>query len=87
MLMQFKQYPFTYIQRHFMRELRRDGVDVAGLAHLIVATSLLGYASMTLKELVKGRNPRQPEDASDYAKLVMAAMAQGGGLGQRAVAA
>jgi len=61
--------------------LRRDGVDVSGVAHLIVATTLLGYVSMTLKELAKGRNPRQPEDAGDYAKLVMAAMTQGGGLG------
>jgi len=78
---QFKQYPMTFLQRSVGRELRRDGVDVAGLAHLVVATTLLGYVSMTLKELAKGRNPRQPEDAGDYGKLVMAAMVQGGGLG------
>lgn len=81
MLMQFKQYPLTYIQRTVMRELRRDGVDVSGIAHLIVATTLLGYVSMTLKELAKGRNPRRPEDVQDVAKLVMAAMVQGGGAG------
>ena len=81
LMMQFKQYPITFMNRTVMRELRRDGVDVAGVAHLVVATTVLGYVSMTAKELAKGRNPRQPEDAGDYAKLVMAAMKQGGGLG------
>ena len=81
LLMQFKSYPMTFLQRSVMRELKRDGVDVAGIAHLVVATTLLGYASMTLKELAKGRNPRQPEDAGDYAKTAAAAMVQGGGLG------
>jgi hypothetical protein len=81
LLMQFKQYPMTFVRRSVGRELLRDGVDVAGLAHLIVATTLLGYVSMTAKELAKGRNPRNPQDAGDYAKLVFAAMQQGGGLG------
>lgn len=81
LLMQFKTYPMTFLQRSMGRELRRDGIDVSGVAHLIVATTLLGYASRTLKELVKGRNPREPEDAGDYGKMVMAAMVQGGGLG------
>lgn len=81
MLMQFKQYPLTFLRRSVGRELRRDGVDVAGIAHLIAATTLLGYVSMTAKELAKGRNPRQPEKPGDYAKLVAASMVQGGGLG------
>jgi len=81
MLMQFKTYPMTFIQRSLGREVRRDGVDVAGLAHLIVATSLLGYVSMTAKEYAKGRNRRQPEEGWDWVKLGMAAMVQGGGLG------
>ena len=41
----------------------------------------LGYLSMTLKELAKGRTPREPDDAASYGKLVAAAMVQGGGLG------
>jgi hypothetical protein len=52
-----------------------------GVAHLIVMTTALGYLSMTLKELAKGRNPREPKDGSDYVKLFTAAAAQGGGAG------
>lgn len=81
MLAQFKTYSATYVTRSLGREFRRDGADVGGIAHLIAMTTLLGYASMTLKELVKGRNPRAPDGPGAYAKLVTAAMVQGGGLG------
>ena len=82
MLMQFKSYSMTYLTRSVGRELKRGGgVDVGGMAHLIGMTTLLGYASMTLKELTKGRNPRDPKNAGDYFKVVSAAMVQGGGLG------
>jgi hypothetical protein len=81
LMMQFKNYPLTFAARSLGREFSRDGVDVMGVAHLIVMSTALGYLSMTLKELAKGRNPRDPNDAQGYAKAVMAAMAQGGGLG------
>jgi len=82
LIMQFKQYAITYLDRTVGRELYRgEGKDVGGLAHLIVATTALGYLSMTLKELAKGRNPRSPESKGDYLKLLGAAMIQGGGAG------
>lgn len=81
LMMQFKNYPLTFASRSLGREFTRDGVDVAGAAHLIVMSTALGYLSMTLKDLAKGRNPRDPQDTQGYAKAVMAAMAQGGGLG------
>ncbi|MEI8395365.1 MAG: hypothetical protein WCF85_11560 [Rhodospirillaceae bacterium] len=82
MLMQFKQYPVTYWRRSVMREFQRgDSTDTAGIVHLIVATTLLGYVSMTAKDLVKGRDPRQPKTPGEYRDVVMAAMVQGGGLG------
>jgi hypothetical protein len=82
LLMQFKQFPITMIRRSLNREWNRgEGVDIGGIAQLMISTTLLGYAAMTLKELAKGRNPRQPVEAQDYAKLVFAAMQQGGGLG------
>jgi hypothetical protein len=37
----------------------------------------LGYAAMSIKDLIKGREPRDPTDP----KTVIAAFAQGGGLG------
>jgi hypothetical protein len=80
-LMQFKTYAATFLTRTLGRELTRNGVDVGGVAHLVVATTALGYLAMTLKELAKGRNPRSPEDVGGYSKLVAAAMVQGGGLG------
>lgn len=81
-IMQFKQFPVTYVTKHLGREFKRgDTVNAAGLAHLIVASTALGYVSMTAKEYAKGRNPRKPEDAAGAAKLMLAAMQQGGGLG------
>jgi len=81
MLMQFKTFTATFMQRSLGREIRRDGVDVGGLAQMIAGLTALGYVSMTLKELAKGRNPRIPEDSGDWIKLISAAAVQGGGLG------
>jgi hypothetical protein len=81
LLAQFKTFVTTYMTRSMGREFRRDGMDAGGLAHLIVATTALGYLSMTLKELAKGRNPREPDDAASYGKIVAASFVQGGGLG------
>lgn len=81
LMMQFKSFPLTYMSRTLGREFRRDGIDVGGVAHLIVATTALGYLAMTIKDLTKFRAPREPEDAAGYRKLVAAAMMQGGGAG------
>jgi hypothetical protein len=84
LIMQFKTYPLTFMSRVREREIRGpNGVDVFGLAHLIVATSLLGYASMELKNLARGRDPRtaNTREPGEYAKLVFASMMQGGGFG------
>ncbi len=78
-IMQFKTYPITFLSRTVGREMARG--DVGTIGHLMVATTALGYLSMTAKELAKGREPRKPEDAGDAAKLLMAAAKQGGGLG------
>lgn len=80
-LMQFKTYTATFMMRSLGREFLRDGADIGGIAQMIAGLTVLGYASMTLKELAKGRNPRIPEDANDWIKLVSAAAVQGGGLG------
>jgi len=83
-LMQFKSYPITFMRRTLNRELNRnDGIDVAGMAHLVVGTTLLGYAAMEMKNLARGRDPRtaNADKPGDWAKIVAAAMVQGGGLG------
>jgi len=57
---------------------------VALLAHLIVASTLLGYASLQAKQIVKGREPRPLfDDKGEFkgSQLFMASLLQGGGLG------
>lgn len=87
LLMQFKQYPITFMRRTLNREWSRpDGRDVPGMFHLIVATTVLGYVSLEAKAIARGRNPRA-EDArredsyAGYARLVFDALKQGGGMG------
>lgn len=57
---------------------------VALLAHLIVASTLLGYASLQAKQVVAGKTPRGLTDEKGEfqgGKLFMASLLQGGGLG------
>ncbi|KXV18206.1 hypothetical protein [Gluconobacter oxydans] len=77
MFMQFKTFPLTHIRRVWGREVQRSGSDVAGIVHLIAATTVLGYAAMSLKAMLVGKEPRNPADW----RTVMAAMQQGGGAG------
>jgi len=77
MFMQFKTFPLTHIRRVWGREVHRSGPDVAGIVHLIAATTVLGYAAMSLKAMIVGKEPRNPADW----RTVMAAMQQGGGAG------
>lgn len=82
LIAQFKMYPLTVLTRQVDRELHRNGsADAFGLAHLIISSTLMGYASSWLKDLAAGRTQSAPKNAGDVAKLVMNAMAQGGGLG------
>jgi hypothetical protein len=87
---QFKTYPVTFINRTLGREGLNPwadnfgkNIDVPGVVQLIAGASLLGYASIELKNLARGRNTRTSEADSQaaYFKLVTASMLQGGGLG------
>jgi hypothetical protein len=95
-IMQFKSFTGAYMQRIVGRELYGRGYEgdslwgalkngngeAVGLAQLIVTSTLFGYASMSLKDLAKGKTPRDPtESPGDAAKILMAAMVQGGGAG------
>lgn len=95
-LMQFKSFTGAYMQRIMGRELfgrgyegdsvlgalRNGNGEFTGLASLIVTSTLMGYGSMVLKDVVKGRTPRDPtESPADAAKIFAAAMVQGGGAG------
>jgi hypothetical protein len=81
---QFKAFPVSIVQKVLGREinfLKGPNKDLArgitGLASIVVTSGLLGYLSMTIKDLLKGRTPRDPTSS----KTVLAAFLQGGGLG------
>ena len=48
-----------------------------GLASILLTSSILGYMSMTVKDLLKGKEPRDPTKFKSF----VAALLQGGGLG------
>jgi hypothetical protein len=81
MIMQFKGFPIAYLQKVGGRTLygKQQGkvAMAAEIAHILAATTILGYAAMSIKDLLKGREPRDPLAASTWG----AAMLQGGGLG------
>lgn len=84
---QFKSYGVGFSRQVIGREVYGYGDQafeegsVQGLAKLIVVSSILGYASMTVKDMLKGKKPRDPETPEQWAGVVSAAMLQGGGFG------
>lgn len=88
-VMQFKGFPITALTKPLGREVYGQGAktladallkgqgDLLGLAHLVVASTVLGYLAQSVKEIAKGREPRDPNDPATWT----AAMLQGGGLG------
>ena len=82
LITQFKTYPVTFMRRVYLREME-GGADAGGLAHLLVATTFLGYLSMEAKQLARGRDTRASniEGPGGAAKTMFSAMLQGGGFG------
>lgn len=76
---QFWSFSAGVLGRHVAPAMRgyAGRQPVALMAHLIVASTLLGYASMQAKQLAKGRTPRPLDRPEAWA----AALLQGGGLG------
>ena len=88
---QFKAFPISIVQKVLGREMdyfksRKQGDigrGIKGMGALMVTSAMLGYMSMTIKDLLKGRSPREimSEDGDVNFKTLMAALLQGGGLG------
>lgn len=86
---QFKSFPVALIQMTLGREiygrgydtltdyLKRGKGDMLGLASFIALSTAMGYAAMSAKDLLRGKNPRPVNDWKTW----QAAMVQGGGLG------
>jgi hypothetical protein len=85
---QFKSFGVAFTQKILGREVYGYGSDsigqgltnlegIRGISNVILMTTLFGYGAMAAKDLIKGRNPRDPTEFRTWA----AAMIQGGGLG------
>jgi len=89
---QFKAFPMAIANKVLGREMAflRDtsgnfslrnaqdmGRGIKGLASIVVTSAFMGYISMTAKDLLRGKTPRDPNNI----KTIMAAFLQGGGLG------
>ena len=79
---QFKAFPYAIINRALGRELAflEAGQKMRafqGVANLVIGSAIFGYISMTAKDLLKGKKPRDPINK----KTFFSAMLQGGGLG------
>lgn len=92
-VMQFKGYPIAFTERVLGREVYGRGAATLGealtnkngemvaLAQMILWTTALGYVSMSVKDMVKGKDPRDVTDPEIAWKTFLAAAAKGGGLG------
>jgi len=83
---QFLSFSQAVIGRHLAPALRgyAGQQPVALMAHMIVASTALGYLSLQMKQLVKGREFRglENDDGEDLkGQLFIASLLQGGGLG------
>jgi hypothetical protein len=77
---QFKSFSITAVSKYLGRELQSSGSvssKVGSLAHIMVASTVLGYASMTAKNIAQGKSPRNIGDP----RTLGAAFIQGGGAG------
>lgn len=81
-LTQFKSFPIAVLSLHAQRaiaarQLRGGASAAAYAASGIIGTTLMGLVAMQLKEIAKGRDPKDLDNPATWA----AAFAQGGGAG------
>ena len=78
-LFMLKTFPITVINTHLLPAIRRARVQKKydHLMMVTVGTTLLGGMVMQLKDMVKGKTPKEMDDH----KFWLAALLQGGGLG------
>lgn len=65
------------VGRELMQSMRSGNGEKLGVAQLMLWTTLFGYGAMSLKDIIKGREPRPADDPKTW----VAAMLQGGALG------
>lgn len=78
MVMQFKSFPITMIEKTWGREFYgREGMDrLAGIPEMVITGIIFGYISMSIRDMLYGKTPADPRDPQTIAR----AMVAGGGL-------
>lgn len=79
---QFKSFPIAYAQKVLGRQIygmegSSRGEAIRSFTRLILMSTLFGYGAMTIKDLLKGKTPRDPADPRTW----VSAFTQGGGAG------
>lgn len=84
-IMQFKGFPIAFTQRVLGRAFYGgENGGSAGAAHigtLIAGLLVAGYASMTIKDMLRNWTPRDPFDRDHILKTLPAVLMQSGGAG------
>lgn len=75
----YKNFAVTLVMTHLMRGLAQDTRPGRAryLSGLLVTSTVMGALALQMKEISKGRDPRPVDDE----KFLLAALAQGGGVG------
>jgi hypothetical protein len=79
-LTQFKSFSVATITKTLSRDIQGSSSTseaAISVSAFLAQTIILGYLAMTLKDLIRGKNPRDPRDP----KTFLAAFMQSGGLG------
>jgi hypothetical protein len=81
-ILQFKQFPLTFMFTHMMRGVYRKGIKgkMGYILPLIITTTLMGAMTHELKNITKGQNI-SADDNYNNPKYWLNAMLHGGGLG------
>jgi len=80
----YKNFGVTLVNTHLMRgmQLPQSSSKGAYYSNLLISTTLMGALALQMKEISKGRDPREMVgDSEETAKFWFAAFMQGGGLG------
>ena len=78
---QFKSFPITILTKGMGRASATGGV--VAMAQMFIGMTVLGYAAMSVKDILRGREPLNifnPDNWKD-GNVLISAMLQGGGLG------
>jgi len=89
-IMQLKGFPITYVSKgltgayYVNKQIGGSSTSgIFGIAQMMVGTTMMGYLSVSLKEILKGKEPMEvfSEDYYLNPKLLSKAFVQGGGAG------